>query len=143
SPAYLKEHGAPSSPEDLPAHRCVNFMSNRNGRIVDWEFVRDGRKIELSLKGVLAVNEFDAYVVAGVMGLGIIKVANYVVQTHLESGQLKQVLADWTSELLPISVMYPKGRHLSPKVRVFIEWVSELFQRNPLLKPLPAVSRRK
>jgi LysR family transcriptional regulator for bpeEF and oprC len=118
-------------------------MSNRNGRILDWEFVRDGRKIELSLKGVLAVNEFDAYVVAAVMGLGIIKVANYVVHPHLESGQLKQVLADWTSEPFPISVMYPKGRHLSAKVRVFIEWVSELFQRNPLLQPSPDARRRR
>jgi LysR family transcriptional regulator for bpeEF and oprC len=141
SPAYLREHGAPSSPEDLAAHRCVNFMSNRNGRILDWEFVRDGRKIELSLKGVLAVNDSDAYVAAGVIGLGIVKVANYVVQPYLASGQLKQVLADWTAEQFPISVMYPKGRHLSAKVRVFIEWVSELFQRNPLLQP--DVRRRK
>ena len=143
SPAYLKEHGAPSSPEDLPAHRCVNFMSHRTGRIMDWEFVRDGRKIQLALQGVLAVNDADAYVVAGVMGLGIVKVANYVVRPYLESGQLKQVLADWTAEQFPVSVMYPKSRHLSAKVRVFVEWVSELFQKNLLLQSSLTARRRK
>ena len=142
SPAYLKEHGAPSTPEDLPAHRCVNFMSNRNGRILGWDFVRDGRKIQLALKGVLAVNDFDAYVAAGVMGLGIVKVANYVARPYLESGELRQVLTDWTSEEFPISVMYPKSRHLSAKVRVFIEWVSELFQKNSLLQQSLRARRR-
>ena len=135
SPAYLREHGAPSTPEDLSAHRCVNFLSNRTGRIMDWEFVRDGRKVQLTLDGVLAVNDHDAYVVAGVMGLGIVKIATYVVRPYLESGQLRQVLADWTAEQLPVSVMYPQSRHVSAKVRVFVDWVSELFEKNPLLQP--------
>jgi LysR family transcriptional regulator, regulator for bpeEF and oprC len=143
SPAYLKEHGAPSSPEDLPAHRCVNFMSHRTGRIMDWEFVRDGRKTQLALQGVLAVNDADAYVAAGVMGLGIVKVANYLIRPYLESGQLKQVLAAWTAEQFPVSVMYPKSRHLSAKVRVFVEWVSELFQKNLLLQSSLTARRRK
>jgi LysR family transcriptional regulator for bpeEF and oprC len=135
SPGYLHQHGVPRSPEDLLAHRCVNYLSNRTGRVVDWEFVRDGRKVQLTLDGVLAVNDHDAYVVAGVMGFGIVKVANYVAQPYLESRQLTQVLTDWTSEQLPISVMYPQTRHLSAKVRIFVDWVSELIQENPLFQP--------
>ena len=135
SPEYLREHGVPRTPEDLSAHRCVNFMSNRTGRVLDWEFVRDGRKAQLTLDGVLAVNDHDAYVVAAVMSLGIVKVAHYVARPYLESGHLTQVLADWTTEQLPIAVMYPQSRHLSAKVRIFVDWVSELIQKNPLLQP--------
>jgi len=135
SPAYLREHGVPRTPEDLSAHRCVNFMSNRTGQILDWEFVRDGRKAQLTLDGVLAVNDHDAYVIAGVTSLGIVKVAHYVARPYLESGHLTQVLTDWTAEQLPIAVMYPQSRHLSAKVRIFVDWVSELIQNNPLLQP--------
>jgi LysR family transcriptional regulator for bpeEF and oprC len=65
------------------------------------------------------------------MSFGIVKVANYVVRPYLESGQLTQVLTDWTAEQSPISVMYPQSRHLSAKVRVFVDWVSDLIQQDP------------
>lgn len=94
SPVYLKEHGTPRTPEELPAHRCVNFLSNRSGRVFDWQFERDGRKVRLTLDSVLAVNDHEAYVLAGVTGLGIVKVANYVVRPYLESGLLIEVLRD-------------------------------------------------
>jgi LysR family transcriptional regulator for bpeEF and oprC len=61
-----------------------------------------------------------------------VKVANYVVRPHLESGQLVQVLTDWTAEQFPISVMYPKSRHVSAKVRIFVDWVSDLIQNDPI-----------
>jgi LysR family transcriptional regulator for bpeEF and oprC len=70
------------------------------------------------------------------MGFGIVKVANDMARPHLESGQLTQVLADWTAEQFPIAVMYPQSRHLSAKVRVFVEWVSELIQRDPIFQVL-------
>jgi len=141
SPAYLQEHGVPRSPEDLANHRCVNLMSNRTGRVADWQFVRDGQRLELTLDGVLAVNEHDAYVLAGLMSLGIVKIASYAAHPHLESGKLVQVLADWTAEELPISVMYPQSRHVPAKLRVFVEWVSALIEQNPLFQRT-AVSRR-
>ena len=131
SPAYLREHGAPRRPEELPAHRCVNYVSNRTGRVLDWEFARDGQRVRLTPDGVLALNDHDAYVVAALMSFGIVKVADYVARPYLESGQLTQVLSDWTAEQLPISVMYPQSRHLSAKVRVFVDWVSELIHQDP------------
>ncbi len=134
SPAYLREHGTPRRPEELSAHRCVNYISNRTGRVIDWEFARGRQKVELTLDGVLALNDHDAYVVAGLMNFGIVKVANYVASPYLESGQLTQVLTDWTTEQLPISVIYPQSRHLSAKVRIFVEWVSELIQQDPIFQ---------
>jgi LysR family transcriptional regulator for bpeEF and oprC len=134
SPAYLREHGTPRRPEELSAHRCINYVSNRTGRVMDWEFARGGQKLELTLDGALAVNDHDAEVVAGLMSFGIVKVANYVARPYLESGRLTQVLTDWTAEQLPISVMYPQSRHLSAKVRIFVDWVSELIQRDPIFQ---------
>jgi len=134
SPAYLREHGTPRRPEELSTHRCVNYLSNRTGGVIDWEFSRGREKVELTLDGVLAVNDFDAYVAAGLMGFGIVKVGNYVARPYLESEQLTQVLADWTAEQLPISVMYPQSRHLSAKVRTFVDWVSALIQQDPIFQ---------
>jgi LysR family transcriptional regulator for bpeEF and oprC len=134
SPAYLREHGTPRRPEDLSAHRCVTYVSNRTGRVTEWEFARGAEKVQLTLDGVLAVNDHDAYIVASLMHLGIVKVANYVAKPYLASGQLTQVLTDWTAEQSPISVMYPQSRHLSAKVRIFVDWVSELIQQDPIFQ---------
>jgi LysR family transcriptional regulator, regulator for bpeEF and oprC len=76
----------------------------------------------------------DAYVVAGLKSFGIVKVANYIAQPYLESEQLMQVLADWTAEQFPILVMYSKGRHLSAKVRIVVDWVSELILQDPIFQ---------
>ena len=92
------------------------------------------RRFSSRLDGVLAVNDHDAYIVASLMSFGIVKVANYVVRPYLESGQLTQVLADWTLEQSPISVMYPQSRHLSAKVRIFVDWVTELIQQDPIFQ---------
>jgi LysR family transcriptional regulator for bpeEF and oprC len=135
SPEYLQQHGTPQRPEDLSAHRCINFISSRTGRVLEWEFVREREKVQLTIDGILAVNDHDAYVVAGVMGLGIVKVANYVAQPYLESGQLTEVLAQWTAERVPILVVYPQSRHLSAKLRLFVDWVSELIRHDPLFQP--------
>jgi LysR family transcriptional regulator for bpeEF and oprC len=135
SPAYLKQHGTPRRPEQLSAHSCVNYLSNRTGRVMDWEFSRGKQKVQLTLDGVLAVNDPDAYVVAGLMSFGIVKIASYVVRPYLESGQLVQVLADWTAAQWPITVMYPQSRHLSAKVRVFVDWVSDLIKQDPIFQP--------
>ena len=134
SPAYLREHGTPRRPEDLSTHRCITYVSSRTGRVTDWGFVRGGQTVQLTVDGVLAMNDQDAYVVASLGSLGIARIANYVARPYLKSGQLKQVLADWTAEQAPISVMYPQSRHLSAKVRIFVDWVSELIQQDPIFK---------
>jgi LysR family transcriptional regulator for bpeEF and oprC len=134
SPAYLREHVAPSRPEELSAHQCITYVSDRTGRVMGWEFERAGQKVQLTLDGILAVNDQDANIIAGLMGIGIAKVANYMARPYLESGQLTQVLADWTAEQFPISVIYPQGRHLSAKVRIFVDWVSELIQEDPIFQ---------
>ncbi len=85
------------------------------------------------MKGTVSVNDADAYVTCGLEGFGLIQPALFMVLPHLQSGQLVEVLPDLKPMPMPISAVYPHSRHLSPKVRVFVDWIAELFDRCPLL----------
>jgi LysR family transcriptional regulator, regulator for bpeEF and oprC len=135
TPGYLARYGVPEHPNDLTRHRCINYFSAKTGRIFDWDFSRDGERIVLDLDGHVALNDSDAYRAAGMAGLGIIQVAEILVQPALERGTLVRVLPDWQTDPLPIYVMYPQNRHLSAKVRVFVDWVAELFERQAFQRP--------
>lgn len=134
SPAYLAEHGEPASIEDLERHVAVNYFGNRTGRNFELCFLRDGREEEITMKGVVTVNDADAYVTCGLEGLGILQPARFMVLPALRSGTLREILHAWRPPRIPISAVYPHNRHLSPKVRVFVDWVAELFERCPLLQ---------
>jgi LysR family transcriptional regulator for bpeEF and oprC len=133
APSYLERNGTPRTLEDLARHRAVNYFSNRTGRVIDWAFLVDGKEVEIKLDSVVTVNDADAYVTCGVEGFGLVQPARYQVMPYLESGQLVEVLPDFKPLPMPISAVYPHSRHLSPKVRVFVDWIAELFDRCPLL----------
>jgi len=133
SPLYLEKHGTPQTLEELAGHYAVNYFSSRTGRVIDWSFLVDGKEVEFKLKGMVSVNDADAYVTCGVEGFGLIQPARYQVMDYLQSGTLVEVLPDFKPMPMPISAVYPHSRHLSPKVRVFVDWIAELFDRCPLL----------
>jgi len=133
SPAYLKHFGTPQSIEDLENHKAVNYFSSRTGRVIDWSFKVDEKEIEVKMKSIVSVNDADAYVTCGLEGFGLIQPAFYMVLPHLRSGELVEVLPDLKPLPMPISVVYPHSRHLSSKVRVFVDWIAEIFDRCPLL----------
>ena len=133
APDYLERAGMPTSLEDLENHKAVNYFSSRTGRTIDWAFMVDGKEVEVKMKGIVSVNDADAYVTCGVEGFGLIQPALFMVLPHLRSGQLVEVLPELKPLPMPISAVYPHSRHLSPKVRVFVDWIAELFDRCPLL----------
>jgi LysR family transcriptional regulator, regulator for bpeEF and oprC len=133
APEYLEKFGVPRTLEDLERHRAVNYFSSRTGRVIDWAFLVDGKEVEVKMKSTVAVNDADAYVTCGVEGFGLIQPAFFMVRPHLKSGQLVEVLPDLKPLPMPISVVYPHSRHLSAKVRVFVDWIAEIFDRCPLL----------
>ncbi len=138
APSYLETYGEPRTIEDLKHHRAVHYFSSRTGRAIDWDFVIDGVPTAVKVHGVVAVNDAEAYVKCGLQGFGLIQPPRYMVQPYLESGQLREVLHAWRPSPMPISVVYLHNRHLSPKVRVFVDWVAELFDRCPLIEGCPA-----
>ncbi|WP_460155071.1 LysR family transcriptional regulator [Pseudomonas sp. S1_F04] len=127
SPDYLARAGTPGRLEDLAAHRAIGFASG-NGRFFPFEFEVAGRVREMQLPSDLNVNNADAYVTACEAGFGLIQVPRYHVQQQLAEGRLVQVLDDYSVPSWPISAVYPPHRQLSPRVRVFIDWVIELLQ---------------
>ena len=133
SPEYLAREGEPRSLEELSQFKAVNYFSSRTGRILNWSFLVDGKEVEVKMDGPVSVNDADAYLTCALEGFGLIQLALFMVLPHLRSGALKEVLPAYKPLPMPISAVYPHSRHLSPKVRVFVDWIAEVFDRCPLL----------
>ena len=130
SRAYLAAHGEPHHPDDLGAHGCINHFSPRTGKIFDWVFAKNGVRIQTSLRGHIALDDENSYVAAAEAGLGVAQIPAFVLKEAMERGSLELLLGDWFPEPAPLHVVYPQNRHLSNKIRVFVEWVAELFSEH-------------
>jgi LysR family transcriptional regulator, regulator for bpeEF and oprC len=137
TPAYFAKYGRPKHPRDLVDHRCINYFSSKTGKTYEWDFVRGDETILIPAPACLAVNDSMAYMAAGLNGLGMIQMATYKLEPMIASGQMELVLEDWTSIPLPVNVVYPQNRHLSAKVRVFVEWIADLIAAHPRLQLQP------
>ena len=136
TPAYLKRHGVPLHPHDLESkgHRLVNQFSGSTRRMYAHEFNKDGECIEMTMPYKIAVNESTAHTNAVLAGLGVSQMVTFIARPYIESGVLVQVLADWKRDPLPVYVVYPPNRHLSAKVRAFVDWAADLFAKHPHLQ---------
>lgn len=129
TPGYLAGRGVPRHPLDLEQHHFVNYFATRFGKFSKWNFNRGEERIELTLDGIFAVDDGEAYLEAGLAGLGVFAMATFMVDDALADGRLVRVLEEWTTDAIPIYLMYPAHRHLSAKVRVFVDWVGALLAR--------------
>lgn len=146
TPAYLKRHGMPMHPHDLENnHTMISYVSPKTGRLKTTTFTKDGESIEVRPQYRIALNDSNAYVAAGMAGLGVMHALTFLVQHHISSGELEPVMADWSTGSVPLHAVYPPNRHLSNKVRVFVDWIAELFARHDLIQrkstlPAPATA---
>ncbi|MBS0421810.1 MAG: LysR family transcriptional regulator [Proteobacteria bacterium] len=127
APSYLARYGRPQHPNDLASHRCINHFSPRTGRVADWVFSKGGVRVQTSLQGFVALEDENSYVAAAEAGLGIAQIPAFVLKESMERGALDLVLGDWFPEPSPLYVVYPRHRHLSGRIRVFVDWVAELL----------------
>jgi DNA-binding transcriptional LysR family regulator len=127
SPAYLRRHGVPRTPDDLGGHVAVGFVSSATGAAIPLEFVDGGTVHYRELPAVVSVSAAESFVAAARLGLGLIQAPRYHLETDLANGTLVVVLEDYPPTPTPVSLLYPHRRQLSPRVRVFIEWVTQLF----------------
>jgi LysR family transcriptional regulator for bpeEF and oprC len=130
APAYIAQHGVPTTVADLQAHRSVMHFSGRTGRAFDWELWVDGGWVKVALEGPVAVNDADANLALALQGLGLARCARYQVRQHLLDGSLVAVLPDAPLPALPISLVYPKGRMATAKLRVFADWLMQLLDQD-------------
>ncbi|MGY2287000.1 LysR substrate-binding domain-containing protein [Pseudomonas gingeri] len=129
SPAYLRKHGEPQNLDDLGRHKGVNYVSRATGKLFPFEFTENGELREVPLAGKVSVFGAEIYAASAVAGLGLIQVPHYRVAEQIGQGLLKEVLPNHPPPPMPVSVLYPQNRHMSPRVRVFVDWISEVFAK--------------
>jgi DNA-binding transcriptional LysR family regulator len=127
SPEYLTRLGTPRHPDELTAHQVVKFFSS--GTVdASLELIIDGQARELTLEGWMSVNDAENYVICALRGCGLIQLPRFHVEDALRDGRLVEVLSDWPCPDFPLSALYPYHRQLSPRVRVFIDWLTQLYE---------------
>jgi LysR family transcriptional regulator for bpeEF and oprC len=136
SPEFIRQHGQPKSPRDLKRFRCLGFYSPLTETVNPWNFERvvDGEpeKFVHEVDGRININSADALIEAAVSGAGIVYLLDVSVSRAIAGGQLKPLLTDWQTSATTMSVVYPQTKHLSAKVRVFVDFVASMF-------PLPRI----
>jgi DNA-binding transcriptional LysR family regulator len=128
SPEYLAFFGVPQHPSELANHQVVKFFSSSAGIDDKLELIVDDKFSEFALGGWLAVNDSENYVIAALRGCGLIQLPRFHVEDELRDGRLVEVLAEWASPPMPLSALYPYRRQLSPRVRVFVDWLAGLYK---------------
>lgn len=127
APAYLELHGAPRAPADLLQHNCLTYT--QLDKPSDWRFTGpDGAPHQVTVSGNLQANTGIALRAAALGGLGIATTASFIVHEDLRRGELVPVLPDYLIRPRELYALYPQNRHLSPKVRAFVDFAAELYR---------------
>ena len=133
APRYLETFGAPSHPSELEAaHHGVNYFLAQTNRVIPFEFEREGETIEINGRYIVSVNDARSYLAAALAGLGVALLPCFMAHDALAKGELVPVLPEWRTGPVPLYVVYPPNRHLSNKVRVFVDWLVPLLARTHL-----------
>lgn len=123
APSYLTRAGTPRTPADLAQHRCLNFLpGSYRSR---WPMQAQGTVETIEPKALLAANNGDMLCALVVAGTGLARLADYHIATELASGQLVTLLETYELEREPIYAVYASKRHLSGRVRMFVDFVGE------------------
>jgi len=129
TPDYLARHGTPTDPGALDGHRMIGLRSLTTGRLRPMEFVIGDTLQEITLPVIMSVTGPESYLATARLGLGLVQVPRFHAETDLAQGTLVQVLLECPPPSVPVSLLYPRNRQLSPRVRVFIDWVMRSFDR--------------
>lgn len=123
APAYLKRHGTPRKPEDLAGHNCARFVVPSTGVARDWTFQRENKPFIVAVGGSLTFDHAECLVEAAAAGTAVIQISSYVTTDALSIRRLVRILRRFEVESPPLWVMYPQNRHLTPRVRAFVDFL--------------------
>jgi DNA-binding transcriptional LysR family regulator len=135
APSYLDRFNMPESIEALDGHRMIGFHSSATGAVLPLEFTQGDTVRFVTLPVAITVNSADNYAAMVALGFGLAQLPRYRVASALAGGALVEVLPAYPPTPSPVSLLYPRSRQLSPRVRVFIDWMARVFaqQRIPSL----------
>jgi DNA-binding transcriptional LysR family regulator len=132
---FIAQNGKPKAPEDLKDMPTIGMITARSaGRAAPFRFSDGKTELELHLTHKLLVSDANSYAAACMAGLGVGQLPAYAVIEPLRTGALVALLEPWAKGITPVHVLYAPNRFLSAKVRVFIDWVAALFERNESLR---------
>ncbi|GAU81301.1 LysR family transcriptional regulator [Bosea sp. BIWAKO-01] len=135
SPSYVQRHGEPQHPTDLEGdHFIVGYRYAGTSRTAPFTYADGKESHEIRGRFVVSLNEGAGYVAAAVAGLGVVQAPTFMVQEDIAAGRLVPLLTNWCSTPKPLHIVYPPNRHLSNKVRVFVDWLAELFAKDDLIQ---------
>ncbi|GGE02373.1 LysR family transcriptional regulator [Aureimonas endophytica] len=130
SPEYLERNGRPETPQDLTSHRCINLRLPTHGGLYAWEFERDGRELRVRVEGQLTVNSIAPMMPAVLGGVGLAYLPMDRVSGQLESGELVQVLDEWTPPYAGYFLYYPSRRQPTPAFTVLVDALRHRTRRD-------------
>ena len=129
SPDYLRAHGVPQSLDDLSGHRMIEYFSSASGKRYGLEFQLGDDVRLINLPKQVSVNSAEGYLAACVAGYGLVQTPRYHVAQQVREGSLQEVLSNCLPPRLALTALYPPHRQLSPRVRVFVDWLVDLCSR--------------
>lgn len=129
SPAYLEKHGAPKHPGELKRHRCLIYANSSDTSF--WTFRKGEESLQVAVDGPLRSNNGEILRDAAIAGAGLAIQPLFITHEALRAGKLVPVLEDWSTREHTIQAVYPHRRHLSPKVRAFIDHLAGCFGDPP------------
>ena len=137
TPSYLERAGTPAHPRELEEkqHRVVGYLRARSGKVAPFVMWCAGESVTVQGHYVVAVDDGNAYLAAGLAGLGVLWLPHYMAEAHVARGELVPLFEEWSVESMPLYVLYPPNRHVSAKLRVFIDWVAELMAQHAPIVP--------
>jgi DNA-binding transcriptional LysR family regulator len=139
SPAYFASHGVPRTPEEVMSHVCLQHRFSKSGKLRVWQFKRDGIELDLELPSDAVASAVEPLIAMAERGLGLACVPDFSVRAQLANGSLVAVLRDSMNDVIPFRAVWPSGRMIPPRVRVFVDFVNEhLFPANFLQQTRPA-----
>lgn len=132
APAYLERAGTPSHPQALEDthHRIVGFLWARTGKAFPYAMHCKGESLKVQGRHVFSFDDGNAYLAAGLAGLGVLWLPDYMARAHVARGDLLPLFKEWRLDPMPLYVAFAPKRHVSAKLRVFIDWIAELMARH-------------
>ena len=130
APAYLEKHGTPRTPEDLRDHNIISFSYQASA--YDWHFISpDNKQVSVPVSGSMQANNSLALREALLRGVGITRTPTFVVGKDVQDGHLLSILGNYRTLEVSIYLVYPQRRHLSPKVRAFVDFMADRISEPP------------
>ena len=129
---YLAKHGVPSHPAELErGHELVQYFFAGSGKKFGNVLKRGAEEYTVQGRYLVSCNDANAQLASGLAGLGILDTLSVVAQPYIDDGRLVKLLAEWSLDSVPVSVVYAPNRHLSARVRVFADWLMQIFDAHP------------